>query len=108
MRFKPHNFESRAKLPRLPLAAFIDVCLFLLLYFMLASDLSKPEMALDSTIATDKRGPAQAADLQPQGGDRLHRRPGRRRDGLGTGRLGRDGDGHHAAGRRAVGDAGLL
>jgi biopolymer transport protein ExbD len=66
MRFRPHNFEQREKLPRLPLAAFIDVCLFLLLYFMLASDLSKPESWLDSTIASDKKGPAQAADLQPQ------------------------------------------
>ena len=66
MKFRPHNFEARAKLPRLPLAAFIDVCLFLLLYFMLATDFSKEERWLDSTIASDRRGPAQAADLQPQ------------------------------------------
>jgi biopolymer transport protein ExbD len=66
MKFRPKNFEARARLPRLPLAAFIDVCLFLLLYFMLATDFSKAESWLDSAIASDRRGPAQAADLQPQ------------------------------------------
>jgi biopolymer transport protein ExbD len=66
LRFRPHNFHEREKLPRLPLAAFIDVCLFLLLYFILATDFSKAESWLDSTIATDKRGPAVAADLAPQ------------------------------------------
>jgi|ERR1051325_6390669 biopolymer transport protein ExbD len=66
MKFRPHNFETRAKLPRLPLAAFIDVCLFLLLYFMLATDFSKAESWLDSTIASDRKGSAAAADLQPQ------------------------------------------
>lgn len=57
--------QREFKLPRLPLAAFIDVTLFLLLYFILASDFSKQESWLDSTIASDKRG-GSAADLQPQ------------------------------------------
>jgi len=53
------------KLPRLPLAAFIDVTLFLLLYFILASDFTKEESWLDSSISMDRRG-GQAGNLQPQ------------------------------------------
>ncbi|HYE63137.1 MAG TPA: biopolymer transporter ExbD [Phycisphaerales bacterium] len=53
------------QLPRLPLAAFIDVTLFLLLYFILASNFAKEESWLDSTISTDRRGAA-AGNLQPQ------------------------------------------
>lgn len=53
------------KLPRLPLAAFIDVTLFLLLYFILASNFTNEESWLDSTISTDRRGAA-SGNLQPQ------------------------------------------
>lgn len=52
-------------MPRLPIAAFIDVTLFLLLYFILASDFTQAESFLDSTIASDRRG-GQQGNLQPQ------------------------------------------
>jgi biopolymer transport protein ExbD len=57
--------KKEFKIPRLPLAAFIDVTLFLLLYFMLASDFSKQESWIDSTLAAERRG-GQAGNLQPQ------------------------------------------
>ena len=57
--------RKQFKLPRLPLAAFIDVTLFLLLYFILASNFAAPESWLDSTLASDRRG-GPPGNLQPQ------------------------------------------
>jgi biopolymer transport protein ExbD len=57
--------KKEFKVPRLPLAAFIDVTLFLLLYFMLASDFSKQESWIDASLAAEQRG-APAGNLQPQ------------------------------------------
>jgi biopolymer transport protein ExbD len=65
MRFrrgKPTGFAVPAKLT---LVALIDVCLFLLLYFMIASSFSGPEAELASGIKTDKPGSGAAQDLQP-------------------------------------------
>ncbi len=60
-RSKGREFVTR----RLPLTAFIDVTLFLLLYFMLASDFSTQESWLDAALAADRTGAA-SGDLQPQ------------------------------------------
>lgn len=42
---------------RLSLMAFIDVVLFLLLYFVMASSLTSPEGKLNSALAAERRGP---------------------------------------------------
>lgn len=51
--------------PKLTLVALIDVCLFLLLYFMIASTFAGPESQLASGIRTEKPGSGKAQDLQP-------------------------------------------
>ncbi|CAG1009517.1 hypothetical protein PHYC_03712 [Phycisphaerales bacterium] len=66
------NFARRAAvrgstpIPRLPLVAFIDVILFLLLYFVMVADLTPEESHLASSLKTDSKGPAQATGLLPQ------------------------------------------
>ncbi len=52
--------------PRLPLVAFIDVILFLLLYFVYVADLTPEERVLGSALRTDTKGPAQTSGLVPQ------------------------------------------
>ena len=52
-RGKPAGFAVPQKLT---LVALIDVCLFLLLYFMVASSFSGPEAELASGIKTEKPG----------------------------------------------------
>jgi biopolymer transport protein ExbD len=51
------NFRSQhrrvGRIPRLPLVALIDVVLFLLMYFMLATDLGGSEKNLASALKTD-------------------------------------------------------
>lgn len=64
MKFRPskrHNDE----IPRLSLIAFIDVVLFILLYFMMAGNLAAPESELASALQTG-RGSSSAHDLAPQ------------------------------------------
>lgn len=51
--------------PKLTLVALIDVCLFLLLYFMIASSFSGPEAELASGIKTEKPGSGAAQDTPP-------------------------------------------
>lgn len=66
------NFNRRGRRKKgmviqpLPLVAFIDVVLFLLLYFVFASDLTPPESQLATTLSTDSKGRAQGASLLPQ------------------------------------------
>lgn len=65
MRFtrgKPSGFSVS---PKLTLVALIDVCLFLLLYFMVASSFSGPQAELASAIKTEKPGSGQSRDLAP-------------------------------------------
>jgi biopolymer transport protein ExbD len=52
-------------IPRLPLVAFIDVVLFLLLYFVFASDLAPEEGQLPSAIQAETRG-GRGTPLSPQ------------------------------------------
>lgn len=52
MNFRAAN-RSAGRIPRLPLVALIDVVLFLLMYFMLATDLGGAESALSSALQTD-------------------------------------------------------
>lgn len=66
------NFNRRGRRKKgmviqpLPLVAFIDVVLFLLLYFVLASDLTPPESQLATTLRTDSKGRAMGSSLLPQ------------------------------------------
>lgn len=53
-------------IPRLPLVAFIDVVLFLLLYFVFAADLSEQESRLATALHTDAKGTARGSSLLPQ------------------------------------------
>lgn len=62
-RSRKHHTEA---MPRLPLTAFIDVVLFLLLYFMLAGNLAMAESELSSALKTEKAAGSKAADLTPQ------------------------------------------
>ena len=54
MRFLPAKREQ--EIIRLPLVALIDVCLFLLLYFMIAGTFAGEESALATTIAGARSG----------------------------------------------------
>jgi biopolymer transport protein ExbD len=51
---------------RLPLVAFIDVVLFMLLYFVVAADLTPSEAYLSTALKTDARGKGQGTSLLPQ------------------------------------------
>ena len=92
MRFKKGKPAGFAVPPKLTLVALIDVCLFLLLYFMIASSVSGPEAELTSGIKTEKPGVGKSQDLQPlilevkqEGGHatfRLGERVSRERDEL--------------------------
>lgn len=53
-------------IPKLPLVAFIDVILFLLLYFVFVADLTPQEEHLPSALKTDQPGGAAAGGLLPQ------------------------------------------
>lgn len=65
MRFNQGKPIGFAPTPRLTLVALIDVCLFLLLYFMTASSFSGPEAELASGLKTDKPAAGAALDLPP-------------------------------------------
>ena len=54
MRFARKHREH--EIIRLPLVALIDVCLFLLLYFMIAGTFAGEESALSSTLAGSRTG----------------------------------------------------
>jgi biopolymer transport protein ExbD len=58
-----HHTEAST---RLPLTAFIDVVLFLLLYFMLAGNLAMAESELSSGLKSEKQSGSKSADLTPQ------------------------------------------
>lgn len=67
------NFRSQSRragrIPRLPLVALIDVVLFLLMYFMLATDLGGAEKTLASALKTDSRAvgsSGKGSALRPQ------------------------------------------
>jgi biopolymer transport protein ExbD len=51
---------------RLPLIALIDVVLFLLLYFMVAGNISTEEAELAAALKSEKGGKGAALDFQPQ------------------------------------------
>lgn len=59
------KIRGATQVPRLPLVAFIDVVLFLLLYFCYVADLTPEERHLASAIEADATG-APAAGLVPQ------------------------------------------
>lgn len=66
MNFRRHaRREAGFVIPKLPLVAFIDVVLFLLLYLVFASDLMPPEAHLASALRTSS-GQGRAANLLPQ------------------------------------------
>lgn len=52
-------------IPKLSLIAFIDVVLFILLYFIMVGNLASPESELASALQT-ARGTSSAGDLAPQ------------------------------------------
>lgn len=54
------------QIQRLPLVAFLDVCFFLLLYFMMAGTLAPPEGELSAAISAERRGAGRGSDLQSQ------------------------------------------
>lgn len=59
-------------IPRLPLVALIDVVLFILMYFMLATSFSAPENRLATSLQTDARGKSsslipQVLKIEPEG-----------------------------------------
>ncbi len=54
MRF--HHKKREDEIIRLPLVALIDVCLFLLLYFMIAGTYAGEEGSISSTLAADRAG----------------------------------------------------
>ena len=54
MNFRPHRLRA-GRIPKLPLVALIDVVLFLLMYFMLATDFSGASATLASTLKAESR-----------------------------------------------------
>lgn len=66
MNFARKNARRAMIIPRLPLVAFIDVVLFLLLYFVYASDLTPPEGLLPSALQAEARGSGRGSPLSPQ------------------------------------------
>ncbi|MBK9189852.1 MAG: biopolymer transporter ExbD [Phycisphaerales bacterium] len=65
MRFRRPQRKGLAKLPRLPLVAFIDVVLFLLLYFLMGSQFAAPESRLEAALRTESKGGSSGSDLVP-------------------------------------------
>jgi biopolymer transport protein ExbD len=65
MRFRKGKPGAVKMSPKLTLVALIDVCLFLLLYFIIASSFAGPEAELASGIKTEKPGSGQSQDLPP-------------------------------------------
>lgn len=64
MKFRPSQ-QHDDPIPKLSLIAFIDVILFILLYFLMAGNLSRPESELASALQSAK-GTSAATDLAPQ------------------------------------------
>lgn len=64
MKFSPRSRHDDP-IPRLSLIAFIDVVLFILLYFLMAGNLAAVESELASALQTAK-GSSTTADLAPQ------------------------------------------
>ncbi len=54
MNFRPRRLRTN-RIPKLPLVALIDVVLFLLMYFMLATDFSGGSATLASTLKAESR-----------------------------------------------------
>lgn len=65
MRIRRTKNNHADPLPRLPLTAFIDVVLFLLLYFLIAGSLAEQESELASGLKADSKASG-SADLAPQ------------------------------------------
>lgn len=65
MRLRRTKHTHDEPLPRLPLTAFIDVVLFLLLYFLIAGSLAEQESELPSGLKADSKA-AGSSDLAPQ------------------------------------------
>ncbi len=63
MRFV-RTHQNRLSFPRLPITAFLDVVLFLLLYFLLAGNLAELEAELPSGLQTERH--AGKSDMAPQ------------------------------------------
>jgi biopolymer transport protein ExbD len=64
------NFSRRSQrrdyIHPLPLVALIDVCFFLLLYFIMAGSLAEPEGDLSAAITTASRGSGRGNDFSSQ------------------------------------------
>ncbi len=65
MKLKRTRQKGLVNTGRLPMVAMIDVALFILMYFLFASELADNEARLAAAIKTDARGGGSAA-LQPQ------------------------------------------
>lgn len=65
MKLKRSRNYHDEPLPRLPLTAFIDVVLFLLLYFLLAGNIAEQESELASGLKADNNS-ASSSTLAPQ------------------------------------------
>ena len=65
MRFSRRQAKTHAMI-RLPLVALIDVVLFLLIYFLIAGDLSAQEEALLAAALKTESAAGSAGSLQPQ------------------------------------------
>jgi biopolymer transport protein ExbD len=67
LHFRKKGRSTETALIRLPLVAFIDVVLFLLLYFVMAGSQAPAEGKLSSALAAEKRGPgAGTTDMTTQ------------------------------------------
>jgi biopolymer transport protein ExbD len=63
------NFRRKTKpsnLIRLPMAALIDVVLFMLMYFIMAGTLAPAEGELPATLSAEKRGSGRGSELASQ------------------------------------------
>lgn len=66
MRFSGTKRTGLLTTPRLPLVALIDVVLFLLLYFMIASNFALDESQLSSALQSEGSGKGRGSNLLPQ------------------------------------------
>ena len=66
MRIRRSERRIGEAIPKLPLVAFVDVVLFLLLYFLMAGTLAAPQSELAATLRTEGGAGGKAADFVPQ------------------------------------------
>jgi len=66
MRFRVHERRVGESIPKLPLMAFVDVALFILLYFLMAGTLAASQSELSATLRTEGGAGGRSADFVPQ------------------------------------------